>query len=263
MPNASAGNNISSSAQINAGVIIGADLANDTITTTQIGTGGVGTDEIADGVVQNSDISASAGIVDTKLATISTAGKVSGAALTSLSSIPAGAGVIPVANLPGNATPFAGQTIVSSTVATALLDITIPANKLSTYNLLYVYIPIWGIKKAGTGAANAVYLTVGGTNSATINPDNNAATYTDDRGFIEAWIWADGSTSAQRTLLRISHGQDNNASAATQWWTSSATGSLAKDSTATITFKLNWQNGTSSANDYIKTGTGFYQYVTA
>lgn len=101
MPGIVGGNNIASSAQINAGVIIGSDLANDTITTTQIGSGGVGTDEIADGVIQNSDISVSAGIVDTKLATISTAGKVSGAALTLLGSIPAGAGTIPAANLPG------------------------------------------------------------------------------------------------------------------------------------------------------------------
>lgn len=124
MPNASAGNNISSSAQINAGVIIGSDLANDTITTTQIGTGGVGTDEIADGVIQNSDISASAGIVDTKLATISTAGKVSGAALTSLSSIPAGAGVIPSANLPGGADTF------------MILKPVLPANAVGTRAML-------------------------------------------------------------------------------------------------------------------------------
>lgn len=100
MPNASAGNVITNSSQINAGVIIGADLANDTITTTQIATSGVGTAEIADGVITNTDISASAGIVDTKLATISTAGKVDGAAFTNLPNIPAGAGLIPVANVP-------------------------------------------------------------------------------------------------------------------------------------------------------------------
>jgi hypothetical protein len=52
----------------------------------------------------NADINSAAGIVDTKLATISTAGKVSGAALTSLSSIPSGAGFIPVANLPNTST---------------------------------------------------------------------------------------------------------------------------------------------------------------
>lgn len=52
------------------------------------------------GSIVNADIDASAGIVDTKLATISTAGKVNGASLTGLASIPAGAGSIPIANLP-------------------------------------------------------------------------------------------------------------------------------------------------------------------
>lgn len=51
------------------------------------------------GNVTNANIAAGAAIVDTKLASISTAGKVSGAALTSLSSIPSGAGVVPIANL--------------------------------------------------------------------------------------------------------------------------------------------------------------------
>lgn len=103
MPGITGGSTIASSAQINAGVIVGSDLANDTITITQIGTGAVGTDEIADGVIQNSDISASAGIVDTKLATISTAGKVDGSALTNLANIPAGAGTIPAVNVPSAA----------------------------------------------------------------------------------------------------------------------------------------------------------------
>jgi hypothetical protein len=49
--------------------------------------------------IVNADINSSAGIVDTKLAQIATASKVSGAALTALSSIPSGAGAIPSANL--------------------------------------------------------------------------------------------------------------------------------------------------------------------
>ena len=52
--------------------------------------------------IVNADISASAAIADSKLAQITTAGKVSGSALTSLANIPAGAGNIPAANL-GNA----------------------------------------------------------------------------------------------------------------------------------------------------------------
>ncbi|MDD4980709.1 MAG: hypothetical protein PHC54_05525 [Candidatus Omnitrophica bacterium] len=49
--------------------------------------------------ITNAKVSATAGIVDTKLATISTAGKVNGAALTGLASIPSGAGSIPNTNL--------------------------------------------------------------------------------------------------------------------------------------------------------------------
>lgn len=47
----------------------------------------------------NADIDAAAAIADTKLAQITTASKVSGAAITSLTSVPSGAGVIPGANL--------------------------------------------------------------------------------------------------------------------------------------------------------------------
>lgn len=50
--------------------------------------------------IANADISATAAIADTKLAQISTAEKVSAAAITSMTSLPSGAGVIPDANLP-------------------------------------------------------------------------------------------------------------------------------------------------------------------
>jgi hypothetical protein len=49
--------------------------------------------------ITNAEISASAAIADTKLAQISTAGTVAGAALTGLTNIPSGAGKIPVANI--------------------------------------------------------------------------------------------------------------------------------------------------------------------
>lgn len=50
------------------------------------------------GSITNDNISASAAIIDGKLAQITTAGKVSGAALTLLASIPSGAGVLPIVN---------------------------------------------------------------------------------------------------------------------------------------------------------------------
>lgn len=51
-----------------------------------------------DGNIDNTNIASNAAIVDTKLAQITTAGKVSGAALVSLGSIPSGSGIIPVVN---------------------------------------------------------------------------------------------------------------------------------------------------------------------
>ena len=53
---------------------------------------------LVNGNIDNANIKSSAGIVDTKLAQITTASKVSGASFTGLASIPSGAGDIPAAN---------------------------------------------------------------------------------------------------------------------------------------------------------------------
>jgi hypothetical protein len=52
------------------------------------------------GQISNVNIAANAGIVDTKLAPLTTANKTSGSSFFNLSSIPSGAGTIPAANLP-------------------------------------------------------------------------------------------------------------------------------------------------------------------
>ena len=97
MPLASGGNIITSSDSIAAGVIQASD--------------------IAAGAITNTEINASAAIADTKLGTISTAGKVDGAALTGLANIPAGAGQIPSANV-GSAWQRLGTTVLGSNAAT-------------------------------------------------------------------------------------------------------------------------------------------------
>ena len=56
------------------------------------------------GAISNADIANDASIADSKLATISSSGKVSGAAITTLTSVPSGAGEIPVANIPTGTT---------------------------------------------------------------------------------------------------------------------------------------------------------------
>ena len=99
MPSITNSNVVTSSAQILDGIVTNVDIAaNAAIAYSKL--------NLALSIV-NADVSASAAIVDTKLAQITTASKVSGAALTSLASIPAGAGVIPSVNIPTKPIDFA------------------------------------------------------------------------------------------------------------------------------------------------------------
>lgn len=152
-------------------------------------------------------------------------------------------------------------TVISSTTATDLLSITIPANTLGTAGVVRFKIPFWKIKKAGTGAANAVQIKYGATTLITINPDDNASTYTDDVGWIEGYICGDTATNAQRAWLFMKHGQSNTSSTTVTSRESTATGTSAEDSTGALTFKVVWSNGTNSANDYIYTIPGTIEKI--
>lgn len=82
---------------------------------------------LVNGALDATNLAANAAIADTQLGQITTAGKVSGAALTSFTSIPSGAGVIPIANLASgtpNGTKFVRDDgtlqVPNNTAATAL-----------------------------------------------------------------------------------------------------------------------------------------------
>lgn len=94
MPNGTSSRRVSSTAQIADGVIQNADVnASAAIDKSKLN---------LTGTIENADIKTSAGIDDSKLAEINDADKVSGAAFKALDQIPAGAGVIPSANLPAS-----------------------------------------------------------------------------------------------------------------------------------------------------------------
>jgi hypothetical protein len=83
--------------------------------------------------IVDADIDDSAQIVDTKLAQITTASKVSGAAITLISSLPAGAGVIPAVNLTSVAQKGANSDITSITGLTTPLDVNDVSGILGTW----------------------------------------------------------------------------------------------------------------------------------
>jgi hypothetical protein len=126
----------------------------------QIGNNTILTQAIKDGEIVNADISASAGIMGSKLASnagindtqlnqVATAGKVSGAALTALASIPAGAGVVPAANLPANAMSLlkAGSGTSTNTAANDLDTIAISG--LTATDILVIYYTVSALTAAG------------------------------------------------------------------------------------------------------------------
>lgn len=92
------------------------------------------------GAILNADLAGS--IADSKLSQITTASKVHGSSITGLASIPAGAGLIPTANLP-TLNPHGVEVFTSSGTFTAPTDIT------------KVYLSMIGGGGGGGGATNA------------------------------------------------------------------------------------------------------------
>lgn len=78
------------------------------------------------GLISNANISGSAGITDSKLAQLTTAGKVSGAAVTLLTSLPSGAGIIPTANL-ASGTATSSKLLHGDQTWTALTSASLPS----------------------------------------------------------------------------------------------------------------------------------------
>jgi len=130
--NIKAGSTLTNNGTISGGTISGPTISNLTVTgTLALPTGAITSTMILDGTIVNADINTSAAIVDTKLATISTALKVSNSATTATDANTASAivardasgnftaGTV-TANLTGNVSGSSGSTTGNAASATAL-----------------------------------------------------------------------------------------------------------------------------------------------
>jgi hypothetical protein len=162
------GRTIVSSTQIVDGIVANADLAADAVKNNVVATdAAIAYSKLAlTGAVKAADIEAAAAIPDSKLAQITTASKVSGAALTSLASIPAGAGVIPAANVPA---VFGGKVLQASRDISAASGDQVIAHGLGRTPS---YVKVTAYIQASIALANyAPFISIGaydGTNSKLI-----------------------------------------------------------------------------------------------
>lgn len=147
--------------------------------------------------IVNADIDAAAAIADTKLAQIATASKVSGAAITSLASVPSGAGVIPGANLGTGQVEFIfgnGVTVITTGVQG---DIKFPfACTITQVDLLAdqtgsIVVDLWKDTYANYPA------TVAGTITAAAKPTISSATKATD-STLTGWTTAVAADSIIR-----------------------------------------------------------------
>jgi hypothetical protein len=141
-------------AKIADNAITAAHIADGTIIAADIADGSVTSAKILDGTIVNADINASAAIVDTKLATISTAGKVSNSATTATNANTASA--IVARDASGNF--VAGKATLSTADVTTVVETAsiVAAASTGTINIDFSTNP-------------TVYYTTNATNDWTIN----------------------------------------------------------------------------------------------
>lgn len=161
------------------------------------------------GSILNADVGASAAIVDTKLAQITTASKVHGTSITGLASLPAGAGVVPVANLGtgASATTFLRGdntfTTAKNTYTAGTYVLASANTERTTTSSTYAKIKEFYISSAGTirvsmelkaanpGTNNAygrVYRNGSAVGVENVRGDAAYATFTDD---VSGWATGD------------------------------------------------------------------------
>lgn len=194
-------------------------------------------DNAAVTAIVNADLAAGAAVTDTKLAQITTAGKVSGAAITSLTSVPAGAGALPIAN--GGTAATTAQAGINALAGAVTANRVLRADG-SNIGLAQVVLTtdvsgVLPVANGGTGTTTSLikvvsYVGNGGGGTAEITVTHNlgvapAIIYCTTAGNVAGWSWAnDGSNNMSTTIQLLADGQkvDNFFSAAPTGTTSFA-----------------------------------------
>lgn len=152
----------------------------------------------------NSDLSGSAGITNANLAQITTASKVSGAAITLLTSVPSGAGVLPLANrIDTSVTLTDAATIATDASAGVYFRVTLGDNRTlgEPSNPTNGQTCTWEVIQDGTGSRTLAYNAIFAF--GTDVPEPTLSTTASKRDFITARY---NSTADKWYVLAVAKG---------------------------------------------------------
>lgn len=177
-------------------------------------------------------------IADSKLSQITTADKVSGAAITLLTSLPSGAGKVPTANL-GSGTPdtttflrgdqswavpagsgagivalsysknidtdSAAVTVSNTTAETSIYSYSLPANTLGTEGILRIVVSGTYLNNSGANRTQTVRFKYGGTTMINVTSGNIATSATTGTFTYTFYLMAHGATNVQQAWFTGTH----------------------------------------------------------
>lgn len=163
---------------------------------------------------------------------------------------------IPAVPFPLIAIGLTGVAIVSSTTETTLFTTTIPGGTLGTGNAVHfkLNITLFGMTDTKTCTLRLKY---GGTTVITLvaTYDGTAGNFTFGNGYIEGYLFANASASAQKGFLQINASSQGNTftDASLFAFTGSGNGTSAEASAGDLTFALTAQFNTNSVQNYLTT----------
>lgn len=272
---------ITSTAQINDGVIVDSDVnAAAAIAASKLQTysAGVNGGPIPAAGIDNTHVAAAAAIAFSKLAALSRGGVlVGGASNVPTVLAPGSAGQVLQSN--GNAadptwaTVSASKkqaatatqtTIVSSTAETTIASASIGAGVLGTAGMIRIRVPMTLFSFQNTKTC-IFRLKYGSTTIATLTMTNSMGSSFGGigHGEMEAWLLANGSTSAQVGVIRVAVDCNNNGiiPANTGRGFVHVRGTAAEDSTGALTLSVTAQFNTSSVEDTLVTGLTLFELI--
>jgi hypothetical protein len=214
-------------------------------------------------------------IADSKLSQITTASKVSGAAITLLASLPSGAGLVPTANL-GSGTPdattflrgdqtyavpagsgagifaltysknldtsVATATISNSAVETTIYSYSVPGNTLSTNKILKIIVSGTYLNNSGANRTVTVRLKYGATTIISAVTGNIGTSATTGEFYYVFYLNAAGATNSQEATFEGRHTSGGGTAL-----TFGDTGTAAIDSTSAQTLLVSAQLSAATA----------------